>query len=536
MSSGSELKNQYYNWIMKIQFAFLENDLFQPIGLELSCAEIVLETKEDYSFSGIENSDIEKSYFPLAYYRPDTDSIHIFIEHEAFLKRESDFEKQSFLMFLLFHEANHRLLMHEKRGKEKDHELYNIASDMEIHNMFYVYDEIMKTDNKYTSSLINQMTKNYVEDFLFKKTDKNKSEGLFEEEYLQYTAEEIYTILENSKEVEEKEFDLEFEDDNGSSNRNSSNGNSSNGNGNEKESKDSSNSNSSSKSSSSGKHKVKVKKITYKLPNGKTITTTYVEMPKISNKKDDQSEADKEAGALTRKTLMENNLQKKIDEINSDNDHNHNSRGTISNKCKIFLKKLFHVKVDWKKILRNSLQTALEKSEYFSWAQPRTSLFALDADIYLPGQIEDETAYGTVIIARDESGSMSNAECEKAAGIIADSKEYYKKIIVLKHDTVITSVNEVEDLDEEAKKMLLKRNSIGGTSHKDVFKFINKYAKNNEENERISCCIFITDMCSDIEETQDIIPDSIPRIWLTLPSSVEMYKGKVKGKIIPIGL
>ena len=140
-------------------------------------------------------------------------------------------------------------------------------------------------------------------------------------------------------------------------------------------------------------------------------------------KKLSQDEIDnKENGVLTRKTLLQDAIKKQIEKF----------KRNLSDKTNEFLKKLFHVKIDWKKVLRNSLQTALAKEEYYSWSRPRTSLFALPNSPYLPSATDDNSAYGTLIVARDESGSMSDAECAKAAGIIADAKNYYKKIIVLK--------------------------------------------------------------------------------------------------------
>jgi predicted metal-dependent peptidase len=151
----------------------------------------------------------------------------------------------------------------------------------------------------------------------------------------------------------------------------------------------------------------------------------------------------------------------------------------------------------------------------------------------LPSATDDNSAYGTLIVARDESGSMSDAECAKAAGIIADAKNYYKKIIVLKHDTKISSINEFEELDENARKMLLTRDSCGGTSHKEIFEWINEYDKKHIDENRISCCIFITDMYSDIENYQHIIKH-LPKIYLTTPNSAENYDKKVEGVLIPI--
>ena len=491
MSDEIALKNKFSNWVMKIQFEMLESNLFQAIGLELSSTNINLETTEDYTFNGIEKSEIDNKNYPLAYYNPLNNSIHVYIEHYSFEIRNSDDEKYAFLFFILCHEAQHKLFMHSIRGKEKDHELYNIAADMEIHNMMYIYDIIMLSKNNYSSPHIFQMFKKYIEDFLFKKSNSKKSEGLFEKNFLQLTAEEIYTVLEKSKKESIKTYSCI--DNNSTDDKQNT--------------------------------PITVKQVTYKLPSGKEITSTIVSIPE-SQKSNENTEKN---GLLTRRALMENTMKKYIKEINEEN-----CKGDIGADCKTFLTKLFHIKIDWKKILRNSLLTALEKSEYFSWAQPRTSLFGLSNTIYLPGQIEDETSYGTVIIARDESGSMSDTECEKAAGIIADAKEYYKKIVLIKHDVNITSITEMYDLDENAKKILLTRESRGGTSHKKVFEFIKNYSINNEENERISCCIFITDMISDIEEYQNIIPNSIPRIWIAPQKSASLYKNKVKGKIISV--
>ena len=154
-----ELRRKFENWAMKIQTNFIESPLFQPVGLELSCTALVLETKCDCQ---IAHGDVPEDSLPIAYYRPGTDSIHVFIEHSAFRKRESDQEKYAFLMFLLFHEANHRLLLHIRRGKGKDATLWNIAADMEIHNMLYVYYEIMKSNVTHQASGIWRCMANYV--------------------------------------------------------------------------------------------------------------------------------------------------------------------------------------------------------------------------------------------------------------------------------------------------------------------------------------------------------------------------------------
>jgi predicted metal-dependent peptidase len=160
-------------------------------------------------------------------------------------------------------------------------------------------------------------------------------------------------------------------------------------------------------------------------------------------------------------------------------------------------------------------------------------MFALNNGPYLPSQIDTNSTYGTLIIARDESGSMSDNECRQAAGIIADAKAYYKKIILIKHDTEIKSVFEFEDMNDEAMKVLLTRESYGGTSHKDVFKWIKDYQYSHQDEDKISCCIFISDLYSDIENYQDDI-QNVPLIYISPKDSVKKFQSSIKGILIPI--
>ena len=223
--------------------------------------------------------------------------------------------------------------------------------------------------------------------------------------------------------------------------------------------------------------------------------------------------------------MMENSLKEEMEK----------SKGNIPQECQMFIKKMFHVKIDWKKILRNSLKSILEKSDLFTWARPRLSLFGLPNAPYLPAQEENAEKYGVLIVARDESGSMSENDLAKAAGIIAEAKEHYKKIIIIKHDTDIVSVNEFEELNDEARKILLTRGACGGTSHEKVFEWVKDYYikhKDDDEN-KISCVIYITDMYSDIEEFQNIVPPPVPEVYLTTVND-NINTKKIKGLIIPV--
>lgn len=481
-----ELKNQFENWIIKFSYNLLESPLFQPIGLELAACKIVLETRSDYFLSNLENSEIAASLFPVAFYRPYTDSIHIFIEHETFLKRELLQEKQAWLLFLLIHEASHRLLAHVNRGKDKDRMLWNVATDMEIHNTIYTYRELMKNNEEFTRSPVCSMINSYIGPWILDKSVPDRADALFDMEYLENIAEEIYSDIYDSKQEDTKTFKIGDGDD---------------------------------------EKTVTVTVTTFKTRSGKTFTTTDVSFPNSVDQNDGADGGSQENDSMIRKTLMENSMKDYARQ------YEERTKGDTSCPCSKFLKKLFHIKVDWKSILRNSLVTALEVSEHFSWARPRTSLFGLPDAPYLPSQCEDEGAYGTVIIVRDESGSMTDEEVSKAASIIMEAKDYYQKIVVIKHDVLITSVNTFENIDPNITRMLFSRNSSGGTSHRDVFEWIRDYDIQNRDIERISCCIFITDMQSDILETQNILREDIPRIWLYPYAQDEYVKKNMKNVV-----
>lgn len=468
------------NLAMKIQFEFLESEIFQATGLDLNCLNVIFETLETFTFNGIENTQISSENYPLAYFLPDDKSIHIFIDHTYFnriphLKNEiTDSEIKSLLMFLFFHETHHNLLLHTRRSKERDQHLWNIACDLEIHNLLFTYNQLLKSYSEKSAF------SSFIDHFVF----SDKRTALFENTYLENTAEEIYADLQKSEKVSENSFSI---DKNGS--------------------------------------KITVTEVSYKLPSGRSVSSSYVSS---DDKKIIEDNSGSNDNALIKNVLMKNTLQNKMNERLK-------SPGNFNNPCSIFLKKLFNVKIDWKKILASSLINALEKTEIGSWSSPRTSLFALDYLPYLPGFVYDEENRGTVFIVRDESGSITNEECQQAASIVFEAKEFYKKIILLKHDTKITSVNEFEEIDDDVINKFLVRESFGGTSHKEVFEYIHNYIKKNDNE--VSCCIFITDLESDIIEFQHLLPSDVPKIYLTTNNSI--FKNKylqdhLDGKIILI--
>ena len=182
--SQADLINQFERWILEIQYNMMSNELFQPIGLETSCSNIIFETTDNYTFKYELEKDPE--HCPLAWNDMNEGSIHIFIEHPVWaLKRTTD-EKRAFLLFLIAHEAEHSLLLHKTRGKDYDPTVFNVAGDMEIHNMFYVYNEIIKTNNSSSGMHAQQNSiyapfTNYVAPMIFNKSNKKAEDMTLDE-------------------------------------------------------------------------------------------------------------------------------------------------------------------------------------------------------------------------------------------------------------------------------------------------------------------------------------------------------------------
>lgn len=486
-----EYSNKCY---LYMAYCLTKIPLFVPYGLELANTDVYFETDEEFKLKDV----------TCAYYNPIKNSIHINVE-DKFLtenftgKATIDFEKEftAKLFFLLFHEVSHKFYNHYARKEGKANKvLWNMAADFEIHTMLKIYSEIfdpVATDSGRVSGWFN-----VISDFLFTSDTKYCYDAAYEKNI----AEEIYHMLESSKEMSSESFDMNL----GGSNSESSDDND---------------------SSQSTTVTVTVSK--YKTPSGKTFENVDISFPENVNKTEaEQKEADqaKQCTDLN-KALNEMTIQ---DEVAK-------SKKLVGNQAAAankFLKKLFKVKVDWQKILRNSLQNIFEKNDYCGWQSVRTSTFLLPNVPYLPDVVEDDSKYGTLIIARDESGSMTDEDLQKAISIITESKEHFKQIILIKHDTEISEMKVVDELDQESIDFICTRSAGGGTSHKEVFEYLANY-KETDLTGPISCFIGISDLESDIEEYQDIVPRKIPMVWL-VPGlkTIDNPFENIKGQKIPI--
>lgn len=559
MAISEQYRSTFEKDFTKVVYQLLKEKLFVSFGLELTATKILFEDNTSFALVG-------KTF---AYFCPIDDSLHINIEDAFFTKCTSNDMRIAKLIFILFHEAYHKTLMHHERASNRDHSIWNIACDYEVHNMLYLYEECCCADSgnslKSYFEKIRDMLRTW-NDKNFEPDPKNGEYGcLFDESLLENIAEEIYVMIMNTAKTETKSFTMSLSDmmsgNGGNNSQNQSNsgenqsdlgsaGSDSNDNNNEdgngsQDSPDNTQDDDEGQSTKPvklGKDKeqnggnsntdntsVKITETTYTLPNGKKHTAVSIEwpeqnqLPKEMQKSKDQQKVDKDNKEL-RKQLMEQNLRQQFER----------NKGNMSQKCEMFLKKLFKIKIDWEKILKSSLQTILSKSDYFTWAKPRLSTWST-LDMYLPDICEDNESYGTLIVARDESGSMSDEEVAKCGAIIADAKEHYKEIIVLKHDTEIQYEGKFEELNKDVINMLCTRATCGGTSHKEVFEYINTYWKKhrNDDEHSISCVILMTDCCSDIQQYQNLVPSEIPMIYL-VPECGMSYTKDIRGKIIPI--
>jgi len=150
---------------------------------------------------------------------------------------------------------------------------------------------------------------------------------------------------------------------------------------------------------------------------------------------------------------------------------------------------------------------------------------------YMPNYVEEEVL-GTLAILIDESASITDDDIEKAIDIAQQADSYYKNIYVIKHDTQVRWDKFFPDkLTQDDIDELLTRRHSGGTSHKDAFKKAVEFDKQPEC--WISLVLSITDMASDIEEAQKILPRRMPRIYLRAEN--DWSYGNVEGKVVNIG-
>lgn len=183
-------------------------------------------------------------------------------------------------------------------------------------------------------------------------------------------------------------------------------------------------------------------------------------------------------------------------------------KGNIPGKLVELLDELLKVEIPWDELLDKSIKTkAPIDNSLRCWKKP--SIYFIPHNIIIPSELpEDEEQCETLYISIDTSASISKEELKKFADIVNQSINYYKKIELIIHDTNIKEVrlynkNDNRKFIEDIKK--LGFSGRGGTSHKEVFEYVNK--KYEEYPELFSLYVSLTDGYSDIENNMNLLKD-----------------------------
>lgn len=139
--------------------------------------------------------------------------------------------------------------------------------------------------------------------------------------------------------------------------------------------------------------------------------------------------------------------------------------GTIPGEIEIFLNGLLKPKLPWHRILQKYLH-AMAKDDY-SFRKPNRRFFPTH---YLPSLYSEKLM--SIAIAVDISGSVSDGQFKRFISEIASILKMMKpeKISLVQFDTVIHSVNEIQNLQQLSKVRFIGR---GGTAIAPVIDWVN---------------------------------------------------------------
>lgn len=434
---------------------------------------------------------------------------------------------RAYLFFAIHHEILHDLLMHSNRCGKRNHKVFNIAADIEIHNVLKeMLEHCSKIERTFTdiSRILNEtifdkdMDLNAVDDMVGDDT-KQKARICYSSAHKNKMAEEIYEDLMDGAKIVSKKFKISFDDlmdyINGKSDSL----------GDEELDKENEKRNKKNKKCGKGQktdNKDKIKDVEVEINdiifrNGRKESDVKIKLPFGYKMKLDKD------GNPTVKDC--NGKPVKIVHVNA---FKHAIGNTTAN-LKEMIKKIYRVKLDWKKITKDSLHSILEDTVFMTWGKPRACYFTADIP-YLPNT-DVEEKFGTIAFLVDESGSMSDEEISQSADIIRQAKAYYKKILVIKHDTHVGWEKEYDEMSDGVVQELLVRRKCGGTSHRDAFEHVVAYERSHPDS-MISCIVCCTDMASDIHECQHIV-NRYPKVYIVKKQWGDSCP-QVKGKIIQI--
>ena len=143
-------------------------------------------------------------------------------------------------------------------------------------------------------------------------------------------------------------------------------------------------------------------------------------------------------------------------------------RGNVPGDLVEFVTKLVGKEEDWKRILYLYLDRIFSKDDYSPLPPSRKYL---PFDLYAPS-LRSEDLTGRIVIAVDTSGSMSAREIGRILGEIDFIRYFVEDIFLIFHDYVIQEVIRPTSLKQYMEGNSIKVRGRGGTSHEDVFRYI----------------------------------------------------------------
>lgn len=192
-------------------------------------------------------------------------------------------------------------------------------------------------------------------------------------------------------------------------------------------------------------------------------------------------------------------ITKKLSDLDGSKDRGLTPAGLLRE-----LEKMFEYRLPWHEILRMAIKKyVLVPTDERCWRTPNKLHMA--RGIFLPGTPweEQEDAVGTLIVSIDTSGSIGTKELGVFAGILAQFTQEFKTIILKVHDYTICQTEVFQGANKDKIIDFVKNTGFkggGGTSHKEVFNYIEECWKDYNQRDEMSLYISLTDGYSDINE------------------------------------
>lgn len=170
-------------------------------------------------------------------------------------------------------------------------------------------------------------------------------------------------------------------------------------------------------------------------------------------------------------------------------------KGMASGSLKDLITKIIEVEIPWEKLLERALLTKIvPDADNRIWTNPLKRLRAHGH--VLPGRGTSKKA-SVAVICIDTSGSISQKNLQQFSSIVLQAFSKFDELWVMKHDVRIHENVRIKTSEATADDIISSYNGRGGTSHKYVFKEIQKSFELKKQD--IGIVILLTDFDSDVE-------------------------------------